>query len=452
MTRFTPTLRACAAACLVAAALPTLANPEPPGDALAALQAAFAAKVTPGPEAERHRELFATVLQRVQRSHAREVDLASLAAAATKALAPLPAGRGDPAEVFKTVLNEALSTLDGYTRYRDARTYSNERTESSGSFGGLGLEVEPGDGAVRVIAPAPDSPAARAGLQPGDLIVRVDGKPLQGVPLSEAVARMRGEPGTPISVTIRRAGREDEFTVSLTRDTIRRQAVRWTLEDKVLVVRLSTFSAPVTAALTQAIAQASAQLAPEAVVLDLRGNTGGLLREAVTTADTFLAQGDIVSLKSRAGAPQRSWKADANEWLAGLPMVVLVDRRSASASELVAAALQENGRAKVMGQRSYGKGTVQTTYPLAEGQGAIKVTTSYYIGPSGRSVQDTGVQPDIELLTGADGAVAPATTGVRVLQSMCPAVAADPGLACALAYLRSGSLDAFNAATADFQP
>jgi carboxyl-terminal processing protease len=454
MTRFTPTLRACAAACLLAAALPSFADPAAPaGDALALLQAAYAAKVAPGPEADRYRELFATVLQRVQRSYAREIDPAVLADAAAKSLAPLPAGAGDPAEVFKAAINQALATLDNHTRYRDARTYSNERGESSGSFGGLGLEVESGEGAVRVIAPSPDSPAARAGLQPGDLIVRVDDRPLQGVPLSEAIARMRGEPGTPVSVTIRRAGREDEFTVSLKRDTIRRQALRWNMEDKVLVLRLATFSAPVTAAITQAIAQASAAHAPQAVVLDLRGNPGGLLREAVTTADTFLAKGEIVSLKARASAAHRSWQADAAELLAGLPMVVLVDRRSASASELVAAALQDNGRAVVMGQRSYGKGTVQTTFSLGEGLGAVKVTTSYYIGPSGRSVQDAGVLPDIELLTApAAQPDAAAGTQVRVLQSHCPAVAADPGLACAVAYLRSGSLDAFSAATANYQP
>ncbi len=450
MTCFNAKLRACAAACLLAAALPSLADTDP----LAALQAAYARAVTPGEQADRHRELIATLLQRVERHYAREVDLAGLAAAGTKVLAALPPGQGEPAEVFKTAINESLATLDRYTRYRDARTWSQERSDSSGSFGGLGLEVEPGDGVVRVVAPAPDSPAARAGLKPGDLIVRVDDRPLQGVPLAEAIARMRGEPGTPVSVTIRRAGREDEFTVSLTRDVIRRQALRWSMEEDVLVLKLSTFTAPVTAALAQAVAQATAAHQPQAVVLDLRGNGGGLLREAVSTADSFLRQGEIVSLRSRSGATSRSWQADAAELLPGLPMVVLVDRRSASASELVAAALQENGRAKVMGQRSFGKGTVQTTYGLGEGQGAIKLTTSYYISPSGRSVQDAGVPPDIELLPSAPTDAPPAGSPLRIVQTLCPtaSLGSDPALACAVAWLRSGGADAFATATADFLP
>lgn len=452
MTRLFPTLRTVAAACLAVAG-PAAFAASPAPDPLANLQSAFARAVAPGEEADRYRELFTTVFQRVQRSYAKEVDLARLTAAASKSLAPLPPGAGEPEAVFKAAVNDALVTLDAYSRYRDARTYSNERSDSGGSFGGLGLEVEAGEGVVRVVAPSPDSPAARAGLQPGDLIVRVDDRPLAGVPLSDAIALMRGEPGTAVTVAVRRPGRDDEFTVSIRRDTIRRQALRWSMEGEVLVLRLSTFSAPVTSALRDAIVTATEMHQPQAVVLDMRGNGGGLLREAVTTADTFLAKGDIVSLRGRTGATQRSWQADAAELLAGLPMVVLVDRRSASASELVAAALQENGRAKVMGQRSFGKGTVQTTFALGEGQGAIKLTTSYYIGPSGRSVQDSGVEPDIELMT-APAAQGPAAKAaqVRVAQSQCPAVAADPALACAVAYLRSGSLDAFTAATADFQP
>lgn len=455
MTRWTPIFRACTAACLVAAAaLPSLAAAAAPDEPIASLQAAYAAAVPPGAEADRYRELFDTVLRRVQRSYAKEVDMPALVAKATASLAALPVDTRDPLEVFRTAINEALGTLDNYTRYRDPQAYSNERSDAGGSFGGLGLEVESSEGAVRVVAPSPDSPAERAGLLAGDLIVGVDGRPLLGVPLSEAIARMRGEPGTAVSVSVRRPGRDDEFTVSLKRDTIRRQALRWGMEGEVLVLRLSTFSAPVTAAIADAIGKATATHTPRGVVLDMRGNGGGLLREAVTTADTFLAKGAIVSLRGRTGVVLRSWQADAAELLAGLPMVVLVDRRSASASELVAAALQDNGRARVMGQRSFGKGTVQSTYGLGEGLGAIKLTTSYYIGPSGRSVQGAGVEPDIELLTGTvtpPEAAALVPAQLRLPQDRCAMhpVGQDPALACALAYLRSGSLEAFAAATAD---
>jgi C-terminal peptidase prc len=456
MRRLNPTLRASAAACLLLAATASLAaSPPPAEDPLLSLRAAYARAVPAGEQADFYRDLFATVLERVQQSYATEVDLPGLAAAAVKVLEPLPPGAADPREVFSKAINAALRTLDPYSRYLDARAQSTELGSLSGSFGGLGLEVESGGSAVRVVAPIPGTPAANAGLQAGDLIVRIDDQPLQGVPLPDAIARMRGAPGTQVAITIRRTGIADEFVVSLTRETIRRQALRWTMEGDVLVLRLATFSNAVTVALRQAIAEATAANVPRAVVLDLRGNPGGLLREAVRTADTFLAQGEIVSLRGRTPGNQRSWQADSHELLAGLPMVVMVDRRSASASELVAAALQDNGRATVMGQRSFGKGTVQTTYGLGEEiKGVVKLTSAHYLGPSGRSVQKTGVGPDIELLTPAlaaekrrdiEGTDPPRLPLARVEQGRCPAVvkAADPALSCALAYLQAGTIDAF---------
>jgi carboxyl-terminal processing protease len=466
MTRFLRSLQASAAASLLALGSATLAASSPvPGpvseETLAPLTTAYARVVRPGEQAELHRELFATVLNRVQHSYAREIDLPALIAAALKVLEPMQPQSGEPAEVFKKSINEALATLDPYSRYLDARTHGNERSAASGSFGGLGLEVEMVEGLVRVVAPMPGTPAARAGLQAGDLIVRVDDQPVLGMALPDAIARMRGQPGTSIAVTIRRATLPQEFTVSLTRETIRSQPLRWSMEGDVLVLRLSRFTGSVGSLLEQAIAEATASATPRAVVLDVRGNGGGLLREAVVTADAFLSEGDIVSLRGRAESHRRSWKADPTEHLAGRPMVVLIDGRSASASELVAAALQENGRAIVMGQKSFGKGSVQTNMWLGEEKGALKLTTALYHGPSGRTVQRTGVGPDIELLApdntertsrreatrahALPGADEPLPPKARVEQARCTSVHehADPALACALAFLNASSMDAF---------
>lgn len=467
MRRFLATRRASAIAIgLLFAGNAALAQTPPaPDAAVTALQDAYVLKVAPGAQADQYRELFATVLQRVQRSYATEVDLPALAAEAKKVVERRAAGGADPAAVFSEAMNAALRTLDPYSRYLDPRARVTERDSFGPGFGGLGLQVEAGEGAVRVVEPIPGSPAERAGLRAGDLIVRVDEQPLAGLPLSDAIARMRGEPGTVVAITVRRTG--EEFTVSLTRDTIRRQAVRWNMEGEVLVLRVSTFSGAVTAALRQAVTEASAARTPQAVVLDLRGNPGGLLTEAVRMADAFLGQGEIVSLRGRTASNQRSWQADAAELLPGVPMVVMVDRRSASASELVAAALQDNGRAFVMGQRSFGKGSVQTTFGLGEeARGALKLTTAFYHGPSGRPVHHAGITPDVEL-TGApkteargeawgqdaaapgDAPAAPASR-VRVDQGRCAAVykATDPALSCAVAYLQARTLDAFLGAVA----
>lgn len=449
MSHTLPTLRAFAAACLLFAGSASLAASPPAAtdeDVISFLQDAYARTVVPGEQADMHRELLAAVLQRVKRSHASEVDLAAFAAVAVKVMEPLPPGVGDPPEVFRKAINEALRTLDPHSRYLGPRAHGSERDDSSGSFGGLGLEVQPSDGAVRVVAPVPDSPAARAGLTSGDLIVRVDDKPIAGLPLEEAIARMRGQPGTPVTITVQRAGAAHEFTVSLTRDTIRRQLLRWSMEGEVLVLRLSGFTSAAAASLAQAIADATALTQPRAVILDLRGNPGGLLREAVRVADVFLTEGEIASMRGNTPARQRAWQADADELLAGLPMVVLIDGRSASASELVADALQHSGRATVMGQRSVGKGSVQTTFPLGEHKGALKLTTALYHGPSGQTVHRIGVVPDVELLAsaGSEAAAAPRLSKARVDPGRCKAPkASDPALSCAVGYLLAGSIDAF---------
>jgi carboxyl-terminal processing protease len=431
-------------------------------DTLAPLTSAYALAVKPGEQADMHRELFATVLERVQRSYAREVDMPALVSAAIKAIDSSEPQSGDPAEVFKKAMNAALATLDPHSRYLDARAQMSERSAMAGSFGGLGMQVEMQDGLVRIVEPMPGTPAGRAGLQSGDLIVRFDDHAVLGMELTDAVYRMRGQPGTRIVLTIRRTGLASDFTVPLMRETIRTEALRWSMEGDVLVLRLRSFTASVPAALEKAIVEAAASRMPRAVVLDMRGNGGGLLRQAVTTADAFLTQGSIVSLRGRTPGNRKSWYADPAELLPPIPMVVLIDGRSASAAELVAAALQENGRATVMGQRSFGKGSVQSVMPLGTGKGALKLTTALYHGPSGRTVQRTGVVPDVELIPATEttarpsqreadraqalpGADEPPPPKARVEQSHCPAPRKefDAGLACALAFLHAGGIDSF---------
>ncbi len=446
MRQASSTLRSLAVCCLLLAGSMAFAavTPDPDDEAIASVQRAFERVVKPGEQADLHRELFSNVLQRVKRSYARSVELPVLAAAATQVLDPLPAGTGEPADVFKKAIRESLRKLDPHSRYIEARAVPNERGDSTGSFGGLGLEVQASEGAVKVIAPIPGSPAERAGIVAGDLIMRIDGEPLTGIPLPEAIARMRGQPGSLVVLTIQRTGAATDVTVSVTRELIRRQLVRWTMEGDALVLRLASFSGAAGTALDQAVAEATAYHSPRSVVLDLRGNPGGLLREAVKVADAFLTQGEIVSLRTSATPKGRAWQADASELLAGLPMVVLVDARSASASELVADALQQHGRALVMGQRSTGKGTVQTTFMLGDLKGALKLTTAIYQGPSGQSVDSRGVEPDVEILDGKSTSVPGAKAHVDAARCAATGLKEkDAVMACALSFLRAGNLSAF---------
>ena len=466
MTRLLRILGAPAAAwLLVAGGASFAASPPVTEELLAPLTSAYMRAVKPGEQAELYRELFETVLQRVHRSYARDVDVPGLIAAALKTVEPLEPQSGEPADVFRKTINAALASLDPHSRYLDPRAQNLQRSALTGTFGGLGLQVDMVEGLVRVVAPMPGTPAARAGLRNGDLVVRLDDEPVQGMALADAISRMRGEPGTSITLMIRRAGHEDEFSVSLVRETIRTEALRWSMEGEVLVLRVARFTGSVSAAMENAIAEATAIRQPRGVVLDMRGNGGGLFRQAVMMADAFLDKGEIVSLRSRTAANRRTWQADPAELLAGVPMVVLIDGRSASASELVAAALQENGRATVMGQRSFGKGSLQSIVSLGADKGALRLTTALYHGPSGRSVQRTGVGPDIELVAApgstagaprreADraqalpGADAPLPPKARVEQSRCAAAQAnvDQALACALAFLDAGGIDTFLAA------
>jgi carboxyl-terminal processing protease len=440
--------------------------PVPPLDdeVVASWQAAYARAVLPGEQADMHRELLAGLVKRIKRSHATDVDLPSLAAAAGKVLETIPPQSGDPADVFRRSVNAALRTLDPQSRYVDARTHANERSEASGSFGGIGIEVEPGARSLRILSVVADAPAARAGIQAGDVIVRVDGNAVDGVPVQDTLEKLRGQPGTNLALTVHRSSTGSDHTFALTRDTIRRQILRTAMEGDVLVLKLSSFTGPVSASIGNAINEAAARN-PRGIVLDLRGNPGGLFREAIRVADAFLATGDIVSERSSNPDRNRTWSADADQLATGLPLVVLLDRGSASASELVADALQFHGRATVMGQQSYGKGSVQTTFWLGEGRGAVKLTTSLYHGPSGETVHRVGVTPDIEITKPASATAARTATEradipvltprtlakakARIDPARCaPLKAGDAELSCALDYLSAGSIEAFAAKAA----
>jgi carboxyl-terminal processing protease len=431
------------------------ASPESESAAVEKLQDAYTRSVTPREDAVGFRARLATVLQRLKRSSVAAVDLAVLAHDATRALESLPPAAGDPEKVFKTAVDAAAASMraiDPYFRYVDARRYEIERQDTPSSFGGLGMQVESSDNGVRIVSLMPDSPAARtSALAPGDVIVRVDDEPLAGVTLGDAIVRMRGKPGSQVTITVQRSGHDAEIRVSMTRETIRREVLRTSFQDDVLVLRLSAFGPGVAAHLEQAVGQATATASPKAVVLDLRGNPGGLLIEAVKVADLFLKAGEIVSVRRQEPARFRSWQSEPTELLADLPMVVLIDGRSASASELVADALQHHGRATVMGQRSYGKGSVQSTLPLGQDDGAIKLTTALYYGPSGRTVHRVGVAPDIELLSPSAANTSrsdPDVAGsrqppVRMDPTQCvDAVAPDPALACAIVFLGTRRLGA----------
>jgi carboxyl-terminal processing protease len=303
-------------------------------------------------------------------------------------------------EVIENAINGMLQGLDPHSSYMNPRSFRDMQVQTRGEFGGLGIEVTQENGYVKVISPIDETPAARAGVKPGDLITHLNGQSTQGLTLQEAVEQMRGERGTSIRLTIRREGEARPIEVSITRDVIRPQVARFRLEgNDIAYVRLSSFNEQTEGALRRAIStmrqQAGGNL--KGLILDLRNNPGGLLDQAVQVADDFLDQGEIVSTRARREQDAQRWNARAGDIAQGLPMVVLVNGGSASASEIVAGALQDHRRAVVMGVKSFGKGSVQTVMPIP-GQGAIRLTTARYYTPSGRSIQATGIEPDIEVL------------------------------------------------------
>jgi carboxyl-terminal processing protease len=299
-------------------------------------------------------------------------------------------------KLIEFAINGMLTSLDPHSSYMNAKDYQDMQVQTKGEFGGLGIEVTMQDGLVKVVSPIDDTPAAKAGIQPGDLISQIDGQPVMGLALNEAVEKMRGEVGTSIVLTVLR-GDQEPFDVTLKRAIITIKSVRWELEDgNVGYVRITSFSEQTDAGLREAIEALKSATKGElsGIVLDLRNNPGGLLDQAISISDEFLEKGEIVSTRGRVAEDAQRWNAQAGDLVDGKPIVVLINGGSASASEIVAGALQDQRRAVLIGTKSFGKGSVQSIMPIP-GNGAIRLTTARYYTPSGRSIQAKGIDPDI---------------------------------------------------------
>ena len=304
----------------------------------------------------------------------------------------------DEGDVIEASIDGMLSSLDPHSGYLNAEEMRNLEEKTSGQYGGLGIEVTSEDGFVLVIAPMDDTPASRAGIQPGDYLSAIDGESIVGLSLDEAVERMRGEIETDISVTVLREGVEP-FEVILTREIIRPKSVTYRAEGTVGYIRISEFNELTTPGLEDAIRSLKKDMrgSMSGVVLDLRNNPGGLLKQAISVSSTFLNGGEVVSTRGRRVEDVQRYNARRGEKLSGVPIVVLINNGSASAAEIVAGALQDHGRATIMGEASFGKGSVQSVIPLGGEKGGIRLTTSRYYTPSNASIQGAGIEPDIEV-------------------------------------------------------
>ncbi|MEE2951420.1 carboxyl-terminal processing protease [Fulvimarina manganoxydans] len=303
----------------------------------------------------------------------------------------------DDQKLIETAINGMLTSLDPHSSYMNAKEAQDMRTQTRGQFGGLGIQVTMKDEVVLVEgSPFADSPAEKAGILSGDLIVEIDGDPVRGLTLSEAVEKMKGEIGTDVKLTVVREGAEKPIRMSLTRDLITVKSVKFEEIGDVGYIKVNSFNEQTTVGLEEGIEEIKAKLGDKlkGFVLDLRSNPGGLLDEAVSVSDAFLDKGEIVSTRGRNADETRRYNARQGDEIAGEPLVVLINGGSASASEIVAGALQDQRRATVVGSRSFGKGSVQTIIPLGSA-GAMRLTTALYYTPSGSSIQGRGIDPDI---------------------------------------------------------
>jgi carboxyl-terminal processing protease len=302
-------------------------------------------------------------------------------------------------DLIEAALNGMLTSLDPHSGYLNPKNSRDMDINTKGEFGGLGIEVTMEQGWVKVVSPIDDTPAARAGIQPGDFITEIDGTPVQGLTLSDAVDRMRGPPNSDIRLTLRRAGVANPIEVKLTRAVIKIQTVRSHLEGDIGYIRITQFSQTTDDDLKRNVQQLKKDAGKPLAgyVVDLRNNPGGLLDQAVAVADDFLDKGEIVSTRARHPEDTQRFFAHPGDITDGMPMVVLINDGSASASEIVAGALKDHHRAILMGTRSFGKGSVQTLIPLP-GHGTIRLTTARYYTPSGHSIQAVGIEPDIKVL------------------------------------------------------
>ncbi len=300
-------------------------------------------------------------------------------------------------EVLENAINGMLTGLDPHSSYMNAKAFKDMQVQTKGEFGGLGLEVTEDKGLIKVVSPIDDTPAFRAGLKAGDIITALDGKTVLGLTLNDAVDRMRGAPNSKITLTIKRNGVDKPLEIAVVREIIRIQVVKSRMQtDNIGYIRLSQFTEKADAGVRAAVKDLKAKSGGElrALILDLRNDPGGLLDQAIAVSSDFIEQGEIVSTRARHTEDSQRWDARGTDILNGAPLVVLVNNGSASASEIVAGALQDHRRAVLVGIKSFGKGSVQTVIPLPGG-GAMRLTTARYYTPSGRSIQATGIVPDV---------------------------------------------------------
>jgi len=411
-------------------------------------------------------DYFNFAYRRVRANYVYEIDDAKLISEAIAGVKEQKSKPGTvPAEkVVEDALHRMLKGLDPHSSYLNAEEFRDSFASTKGEFGGLGIQITMEEDLVKVIAPIEDTPAERAGILSGDLITHCDGVAIKGKSLREAVRMMRGKPGEALMLTVRRKG-VDDFDVRIVRDIIEVKSVRHSIEGDVGYIRITRFNEKTKDGINAAIADISATAGSKlrGVVVDLRNNPGGLLNQSVIVADAFLAEGKIVAIKGRNGRDERAFYADPGDALSGVPMVVLVNQGSASASEIVASALQYHGRAVIMGRRTFGKGSVQTIMPMPL-EGALRLTTALYYSPANQTLQALGVLPDINIYTDADvdnpdgstreadlpGAI-PAQMDKeqrnrpRIAEAKCPEIgeAKDRMLGCAIEYLHAASGEAF---------
>ena len=310
--------------------------------------------------------------------------------------------RPDDSKLVETAINGMLAGLDPHSSFMDSKSFRDMQVQTRGEFGGLGIEVTMEEGLVKVVSPIDETPAAKAGIQANDIITHLDDEAVQGLTLNQAVEKMRGPVNTKIKLRVMRKGQDKPVEISITRDIIRVRAVRSNQQgDDVAYIKLTQFNEQTTDGLKKAIADLTAQIPADKLkgfILDLRNNPGGLLDQAISVSDVFLERGEIVSTRGRNVEETQRFNARAGDLTKGKPVIVLTNGGSASASEIVAGALQDHKRATVLGTRSFGKGSVQTIIPLGAGNGALRLTTARYYTPSGKSIQAKGIVPDIEVL------------------------------------------------------
>ena len=308
----------------------------------------------------------------------------------------------DDSKLIESAINGMLAGLDPHSSYMDPKSFKDMQVQTRGEFGGLGIEVTMEDGLIKVVAPIDETPAAKAGILANDLITKLDDDQVQGMTLNQAVEKMRGPVNTKIKLTIMRKGQDKPIEVSLTREVIRVRSVRSQVEgDDVGYIRMTQFTEKTTDGLKKAITDITAKMSNDKLkgyILDLRNNPGGLLDQAISVSSAFIQRGEIVSTRGRNPEETQRFTAKGGDLTKGKPLIVLINGGSASASEIVAGALQDQKRATILGTRSFGKGSVQTIIPLGSNNGALRLTTARYFTPSGRSIQAKGIVPDIEVL------------------------------------------------------